>query len=191
MLRLLARFLRELGLLDLLFELGQFVLAVLVAQLLLDRLHLLVEIILALRLLHLALDARADALLDLQHRDLALHQAEHLLQPLGDGRRLQDRLLVGDLDREMRSHRIGELGVVVDLLDHADDFRRHLLVELHVAFEFVDDRARQRLGLDLIAGRIADHDRFGLEIFLAVGVLLDLARARRLRPAPSRCRRAA
>ena len=81
-LRLLARLLRELGALDLFLDLGELVLAVLVAELLLDRLHLLVEIVFALRLLHLALDARADALLDLQHRDFALHQPEHLLQPL-------------------------------------------------------------------------------------------------------------
>ena len=173
-LRLLARFLRQLGALDLLFELGEFVLAVLVAQFLLDRLHLLVEVILALRLLHLALDPRADALLDLQHRDFALHQPEHLLQPLGDDGRLQDHLLVGNLHREMRSHGVGELGVVLDLLDHADDFRRHLLVELHIAFEFVDDRARQRFGLDLVARGIRDHRRFRLEIIFAIGVLLDL-----------------
>ena len=91
---LLARLLRELGALDLVLDLRELVLAFLVAELLLDRLHLLVEIVLALRLLHLPLDARADALLDLQDRDLALHQAEHLFQPLGDGRRLQDHLLV-------------------------------------------------------------------------------------------------
>ena len=66
--RLLAGFLRELGLLDLVFELGEFVATFLVAQLLLDRLHLLVQVVLALGLLHLALDARADALLDLQTR---------------------------------------------------------------------------------------------------------------------------
>jgi hypothetical protein len=83
-------------------------------------------------------------------------------------------LLVGNLDREMRSDGVGELGVVLDLLDHADDFRRHLLVELHIAFELVDDRARHRFGLDLIAGGIRDDDRFGLVIFLAIGVLLDL-----------------
>ena len=84
--RLLARFLGELGLLDLVFEFGEFVAAFLVAKLLLDRLHLLVEVVLALGLLHLALDARADALLDLQDGDFALHQAEHLLEPLGDRR---------------------------------------------------------------------------------------------------------
>ena len=162
--RLLARLLRELGLLDLVLELGELVLAFLVAELLLDRLHLLVEVVLALRLLHLALDARADALLDLQDGDFALHQAEHLLQPLGDRRRLQDRLLVGNLDREMRGDRVGELGVVLDLLDDADDLGRHLLVELHIALELGDDRARQRLGLDLLAGDVGEHDGVGLVI---------------------------
>ena len=174
MLRLLARLLRQLGALDLLFQLGDLVLAVLVAEFLLDRLHLLVEVVLALRLLHLPLDAGADALFHLQHGDFALHQAEHLLEPLGDARRLQDDLLVGNLDGEMRRHGIGELGVVVDLLDDADDFRRHLLVELHIAFELVDDRARQRFGLDLIAGGIREHDRVGLEIVLAIGVARHL-----------------
>jgi len=96
--RLLARLLRELGLLDLVLDLGELVRAFLVADLFLDRLHLLVEKILALGLLHLPLDAAADPLLDLQHRNLALDQAEHLLQPLGDRRGLQDRLPVGNLE---------------------------------------------------------------------------------------------
>src|SRR5437899_1518321 len=74
--RLLARLLRELGLLDLVLDLGELVFSLLVAELLLDRLHLLVEKILALGLLHLPLDAGADALLDLQHRNLAVDQAE-------------------------------------------------------------------------------------------------------------------
>lgn len=61
-----ARFLAELGLGDALFDFGHFITAVLtVAKLLLDRLHLLIEIIFALRLLHLALDAAANTLLNL------------------------------------------------------------------------------------------------------------------------------
>src|SRR5208282_744308 len=82
--RLLARLLGELRRLDPLFELRHFVLALFVAELLLDRLHLLVEVVFALRLLHLTLDARADALLDLQDRDLALHQGKAFLEALGD-----------------------------------------------------------------------------------------------------------
>ncbi len=168
--RLVARFLRQLGLLDLVLELGELVLAFLVAELLLDRLHLFVEVVFALRLLHLPLDAGPDALLHLQNGDLALHQAQHLLQALGDGGGLEDRLLVGDLDRQVRRHGIGELGIVLDLLDHADDFRRHLLVELHIAFELGDHRARQGLGLDPLARIVGQRDRLGLVIVGALAV---------------------
>ena len=153
--RLLAGLLGELGLLDALLELGGLVAAVLAfAELLLDRLHLLVEVVLALRLLHLALDARADALLDLQHRDFGFHEAHRLLQPLADGERAEHFLLLGDLDREMRGDGVGELGIVVDLAGRADHFGRDLLVELHVVLEVGDDRARQRLDLDLLFGRL-------------------------------------
>ena len=147
-------------------------------ELLLDRLHLLVEVVLALRLLHLPLDAGADALLDLQHGDFALHQAEHLLQPLGDGRGLQDLLLVRNLDGEMRGHGVRELGVVGDLLDDADDLGRDLLVELHVALELGDDRAGKRLRFDLLAERVFEHHRIGLEIVGAVGVTEHLGALR-------------
>ena len=126
--RLLASFLRELGLVDLLFKIGELVATFVVAEFLLDRLHLLVEVVLALGLLHLALDARADLLLDLQHRDLALHQAHHLLKALGDGQRFQDSLAIGDLDGEMRRHGVRELREIRDLLNDPHHFGGNLLV---------------------------------------------------------------
>ena len=78
--RLVLGFLRELGVLDLLLELGDIVAFLGVAELLLNGLHLLIQIVLALRLLHLALDARADLALDLEHGDLALHERVDLLE---------------------------------------------------------------------------------------------------------------
>ena len=93
-----------------------------VAEFLLDRLHLLVQVVLALRLLHLALDARADALLHLQDGDFAFHEPEHALQPLDHRRQRQDRLLLRDLDREVRGDGVGDLGVIFDLADRADNF---------------------------------------------------------------------
>jgi fumarate reductase subunit D len=64
---LFAGLLGQLGLGDLVFQLGDLVRAVLaVAQLALDRLHLLVQVILALRALHLRFHAGLDLLLDLQ-----------------------------------------------------------------------------------------------------------------------------
>ena len=109
-----------------------------------------------------------------------LHQVEHLLQPLGDHRRLEHALLVGDLHGEMRGDRVTQLAVVLDLLDHADDFRRDLLVELDVAFELVDHRARQRLGLDAIAGDVLEHRGVRLVIFGAVGIFENLGALRAL-----------
>ena len=52
-------------------------------ELLLNGLHLLIQVVLLLGLLHLLLDARADLLLDLEDLNLALHQLVELLQPLG------------------------------------------------------------------------------------------------------------
>ena len=75
--------------LELLFELLDLVLelvALAATQLLLDRLHLLVEVVLLLRLLHLLLDARADLLLDLENLDLGLHQLVEALEALARGR---------------------------------------------------------------------------------------------------------
>src|SRR6185437_4118606 len=115
---LLARLFRQLGLVDALFEFAELVLAFLaLAQFLLNRLELFVEIVLALSLLHLAFDAAADALLDLEDADLAFHVAENLLEPRGYGIRFEDFLLLGNFQREMRRQRIGQLRRVIDLVD--------------------------------------------------------------------------
>jgi hypothetical protein len=42
----------------------------------------------------------------------------------------------------VRGHGVGELGIVLDLLDDADHLGRHPLVELRVALELIGDRAR-------------------------------------------------
>ena len=154
-LRLFARFLAELRLLDALFELVHLVAAFFAfAEFLLDRLELLVQIIFALRLLHLALHAAADLALDLQHADLGLDEGEHAFQPLDRVQRLQQLLAVGNLDGQMRGDGVGELRRIVDLRDRGQRFRRHLLVELDVALEIGLHRAHQRLDLAGVPGLI-------------------------------------
>src|SRR3546814_6816362 len=64
------------------------------AELFLDRLHLLVEVVLALALLHLRLDPAADALLHLLHVDLAVDEADQHLE--------QDRKSTSELQSLMR-----------------------------------------------------------------------------------------
>ena len=148
-------FLGQFGLRDALFQLGHLVAAFLaVAEFLLDRLHLLVEIILALGLLHLPLDARTDPLLDLQDGNLALHEAERALQPLLDADRGQHFLLFRNLDGKMRGDGIGQFRIIVDLTSRTNDFRRYLLVELYVVFKLRHHGTRQCLDLDRIFVRL-------------------------------------
>ena len=148
-----AGLLGQLGLLDALFQLDQFVArVVLLAQLALDRLHLLVQIIFALGLLHLPLHAAADFLLDLQDADLAFHQRIDLLQPLHDVEGFDQLLLVGDLHRQVLGDGVGQMAGLGDVGDGGEVFRRNLLVQLHIVFELIDHRPRQGLGLMLGAG---------------------------------------
>src|SRR5437773_721503 len=78
------------------------------AELLLDRLHLLVEVVLALALLHLPLDAAADALLDLQDVDLGLELRQQVLEARLDVEHLEHLLLLLELERQVRGDRVGE-----------------------------------------------------------------------------------
>ena len=124
----------------------------LIAELALDRLQLLVEIIFALRLLHLPLHAAADLLLDLQHAELALHEGEDHLEPARRIELAKQRLLVGNLDRQVRSDRVGERRRILDLAELDAGFGRQPLVELRIIFELVDDRAHQRLSFGPVSG---------------------------------------
>jgi hypothetical protein len=167
---LLAGFLRQLDLVDALLDFGGLVAAVLgLAQLLLDRLELFVEVVLALALLHLPLDAVADLLLDLQHADLGLHEGVDALQPLGDRGDLQQFLLVGDLDLQVRGDRVGQLAGIVDLVDRHQHLGRNLLVELDVLLELRHHRTRQRLQLLRLAGHFRRRLGEDLEEGLVVG----------------------
>ena len=81
---LLTGIVRHPRLVNLTIEGFEFVRAVFqLTQLFLDGLHLLVEVVLPLALLHLFLDPGADALLDLQEVDLRLHHGHQKLDALG------------------------------------------------------------------------------------------------------------
>ncbi len=148
---LLARLLRHAGLGDLLLELGDLVAALVhLAELFLDRLHLLVEVVLALALLHLRLDAAADALLDLQHVHLAFDGDQDVLEALAHVEDLQHLLLLGQLQRHVRGDGVGQAARLLDAGQRGQHLGRHLLVELHVLLELRDHRARQHVHLALV-----------------------------------------
>jgi hypothetical protein len=163
-------------------KLGDFVgLAIVAAaQLALDRLQLLVEVIFALGLFHLALHAATDATLHLEHAQFAFHEAEDHLQPLERIGFREQRLLVGHLGADMRGDRIGQLAGVLDVAELIARVLRQLLVQLGVFAELVDDAAHHggdfgALGLDRLDRLDLRHQQIGLFLqFAQLGARLAL-----------------
>ena len=147
------------GLGDLLGELLELVRRLVeLAEFLLDRLHLLVEVVLALALLHLRLHAAADALFDLLHVDLAVDQADQQFQALADVERFQQALLVGQAHAQVRGDGVGQAARIVDAGERLQQLRRQLAVGLDVLLEQRHQRARDRLDFALVA-RVVGLDR--------------------------------
>ena len=166
-LALLARLGRHLLLAQLFFEFLDLVLEfVFLAQFLLNRPHLLVEVVLLLGLLHLLLDPGADALFDLQDFQFGAHVAEDLLQPLGRIGAFEQRLLVLELDAQMFDQLVGQVGRIVDRGDRGDHLGRNLLVQAHVVVEGGVDRTDQRLDLGRAVVDLLDRLDFDLEVFV-------------------------
>ena len=167
---LVARFLGEFGVLDLLGQFVDLVLAVLaVAQFLLNSLHLLIQVVFALGALHLGLHAGLDLLLDLKDGHFALHQAKDLLKPLGDIQRFQKRLLLANVDAKVAGHKVGQLGRFLRLGDGRQRLLRDVLLDLGVTLELLGDRPQKRLDSVLVTRKLGQRLRLGLEI----GLVLD------------------
>ena len=112
-------------------------------ELFLDRLHLFVEIVLALALLHLLLDARPDALLNLQQIHLRLHHGHQEHEAFGDLGQLQNFLFVFNLERHVGRHGVSQTSGIINRGDRCQHLRRDLLVELDVTLKLTDGRTDQ------------------------------------------------
>ena len=142
---------------------------VVLAELLLDRLHLLAQVVLALRLADLVGDLRLDAARDLLQLDLARDDLDELLDAVLDVVPLEqaDLLLDGDVE-----HRSGEVGQARRIAgaggqDHLAEIVRDVLGVLHEPLELVDQAPHQRVevdaGVEMLVER-ADrrlHERLG------------------------------
>ena len=169
----LLHVLRHAGGVDLLAQLVGLALAlVLLAQLLLDGLQLLAQIVVALRLLHLVLHLGLDLGAQLLHLDLLGQVLVQQLQPLHDARRLQQLLLVvGGQEGQRGGDKVHQPARLLDVRRNGPQLvgeRRRLGDNL---LELRDDVAHQRL--EAGAGRRLDilqrldlghHERLGLRV---------------------------
>ena len=156
-------------LLDLLLELVDLVGAVvLLAELLVDRLDLLVEVVLLLGLLHLLLDLDVDPPVEIDLLDLDLEQVLEPLEPLVGRQQLEQRLLLGGRDRQVRRQRVGEPVGVVELQGRQEALEGEVLRQLGVLLEGAEDLVDEELELlrhrvlDLVGLEVAPERAFAL-----------------------------
>ena len=157
------------GLVELAPELGELgLVGVALAELLLDRLQLLAEEVLALRGLHLRLHLRLDLRAELERLELAAEDGRQAAQPRLDVRLLEQLLLLGDREAQRRGDQVGELAGRVDVRN------RELELGGQVGREVDDPREdalhvlRERLHLRCLGDDV--RDRF--ELAREVGLLL-------------------
>jgi hypothetical protein len=153
----LARVLGHARLLDLFLDLVEVGAFFHLAELFLDRFDLFVQVILALALLHLALHAAANALLDLEDVELAFDELQKVLEPRFHVEHLEYFLLLLELERKVRGDRVAEPPRFVDTGERSEDLRGNLLVQLHVLIELLDHRAAHRFRL--VVGRVVRRKR--------------------------------
>ena len=118
-----------------------------IAELLLDGLHLFVEVILALAFLHLSFHARTDALFDVLHIDLAFDETDQHFKARFRRNRFQQTLLVRESYAQMRGHRIGEPARLVDAGKRRQQLGRQLPVRFHILFEKIEQAALRHFRL--------------------------------------------
>ena len=123
------------------------------AELFLNGFHLLIQIVLALRFLHLFFHAVANALLNLQQIDFRLHHRHQIFQTFVNVGHLQHGLFVRQLQRHMRSDGIRQARRIVNAIQRRQHFRWDFLVQLDVAFKLADGRTNQHFLLAFVNRR--------------------------------------
>ena len=160
---------------DLLRELlGVAGLVVHLAELALDRLELLAQHVLALRVAHLLLDLAVDALADLEDLELTREQHQHLAQALAHVVGGEHLLLLAGLDVEVADHEVGDLAGVADAVEQRGGLARKLGHEGDEPLGGLLDALDQRGGLDVVGVLVRQFDRAGAQERLGRHDLLDL-----------------
>jgi hypothetical protein len=153
--RLLLGVLRHARGVDLLLELAELpLLVVAVPELLLDGLHLLAEVVLALVLLELGLDLALDLVADLEHLEVLGEDPVDPLEPGADVDDLEKLLLLGRVQgAEAARDEVGQTARVLDVGGQRLQLVGQRRGELDDLLEQAERALGQRLDLDLLVGR--------------------------------------
>ena len=128
------------------------------AEFLLDRLHLFVEVVLALALFHLLVDAPTDRLVHLALAELTGHEAHQQLPSLAEVKLLKHLLLALCRDVDLRRHSIEQPACIRQARQGSHDLLGYLAVVLRVALELRQSLSAQRLRLLFLEFRIRQRN---------------------------------
>ena len=126
------------------------------AQLLLNGLHLLIQVVLFLGLFHLTLDPRVDGTIHVQLFDLRIQNVLQPVEPVHRIENFQQFLLFLDGDGQIGSHGIGQAIDVLDAHGGHHGVVIQVLAQFHILLEQRGDLVDQCLG---IAWRLAGGGR--------------------------------
>lgn len=147
------------------FQLFDFVVAfVAITEFLLNGLHLLVQVVLALAALHLLLDPTANALFDLQRVDFGIQQRQYVLDT---GRQVDDFenfLFLLDLQGHVCGHGVDQAPWLFDAVQRRQHFGWDFLAQLHVLLELRQQRAHEHFRLALGGVDFVDQGNFGTDV---------------------------
>jgi hypothetical protein len=144
------------------------------AQFLLDGLDLFVEVVLFLRLLHLALHTALDGAVDVEFLDFDVEHFGHARQTVDGIEDLEQILLLFDGELQVGAHGIGELAGIVHADGRNHGFVVEILAQLDVLLEQAGYAGDQSLELGARLDLIADGAHHRAEETLIVGDRNDL-----------------
>ena len=129
--------------------------SLLASELLLNGLHLLVEVVVALALLHLLLDAPLDALLHGKNVHLAGEKRQQVVEALLHVGLLKQLLLALDGQREVAGDGVGKLACGRHGVDRVDNLLGELFALARIVVETLEHRAARGLeNLGVALGRV-------------------------------------
>jgi hypothetical protein len=177
----LARRLRQLRRVELLAQLLELRgAAVPLAELALDRPHLLPEIELLLVLRQLRLDLALDLRAELEELDLAIQDRRQPLQARSDVQRVEEVLLLLERDVQIRRDQVGDLARVLDVHHHELQLVGQIRDHRHELRELVHEVRLD--GVEVLRGLVLVHQRprAADEEGIVLEVVLDLDAAQSL-----------
>ena len=138
------------------------------AELFLNGFHLLIQIVLTLRFLHLLFNAVTNTLLNLQQIDFRLHHRHQIFQTFVNVGHLQHGLFVSQLQRHVCSDGVRQTRRIVDAVQRRQHFWWDFFIQLDIAFKLANCGAHQHFLLALIKLRRIKVLCLGREVFAVI-----------------------